>query len=74
MTKINLIHTELRQETSKVKSSDVHIAQKIREVKDMTMLRQKKKNTTSVRVPYVLLLQHYSMSIERRIERKRRYI
>ena len=41
MTKINLIYTELSfevQETSRVKSSDVYIARKVKEVKDMTML------------------------------------
>ena len=40
MTKINLIHTELSfevQETSRVKSSDVHTAQKVKEVKDITI-------------------------------------
>ena len=45
MTEMNLLHTELSfevQETSIVKSSAVHIGQKVKEVKDMTMLCQKK--------------------------------
>lgn len=48
MTKINLIHTELSfevKETSRIKSSDVHISQKLKGVKDMTMLSCAKKVT-----------------------------